>query len=262
MSRYYWLKLRRDFFKRHDIKIVEGMSGGKEIVLFYLKLLVESVDHDGTLRFSEAIPYTPDMLATITDTDPAIATQAIDVLKSLQLIETSEDGTIVLPQVLEMIGSAVDNDNAKRQAKHREKMRLNASDVTKNNATVTQNDENNNADVTVDVTKNNESKELDIRVKESDIRENKTRESSRFIPPSPDEVLKYMTDYCFSKGIDADPIVEAEKFVNHYTANGWRVGRNKMRDYKATARNWLLSTDEYKKRSPTPSIQSNPFGDL
>ena len=50
-GKYYWLKLKRDFFKRHDIRIVEGMPNGKEYILFYLKLLCESVDHEGSLRF-------------------------------------------------------------------------------------------------------------------------------------------------------------------------------------------------------------------
>ena len=54
-ERYYWLKLKRDFFKRHDIKIVEQMPNGKDYILFYLKLLCESVDHEGNLRFSDEI---------------------------------------------------------------------------------------------------------------------------------------------------------------------------------------------------------------
>ena len=55
-QKYYWLKLKRDFFKRHDIRIIEAMPNGKDYILFYLKLLCESVDHEGNLRFSEQIP--------------------------------------------------------------------------------------------------------------------------------------------------------------------------------------------------------------
>ena len=56
-EKFYWLKLDRDFFKRHDIKIIEAMPNGKDYILFYLKLLCESIDHDGSLRFNENIPY-------------------------------------------------------------------------------------------------------------------------------------------------------------------------------------------------------------
>ena len=34
-KRYYWLKLKRDFFRRHDIQIVENMPNGKDYILFY-----------------------------------------------------------------------------------------------------------------------------------------------------------------------------------------------------------------------------------
>ena len=67
-GKYYWLKLKRDFFKRHDMKIIENMPNGKDYILFYLKLLVESIDHESELRFSDTIPYNEDMLAVITDT--------------------------------------------------------------------------------------------------------------------------------------------------------------------------------------------------
>lgn len=39
--------------------------------------------------------------------------------------------------------------------------------------------------------------------------------------------------------------VEAEKFYNHYSANGWKVGRNPMKDWKAAVRKWLLNTNNY-----------------
>ena len=61
-ERYYWLKLKRDFFKRHDIRVIEDMPNGKEYVLFYLKLMVEAIDHEGALRFSDTIPYSESML--------------------------------------------------------------------------------------------------------------------------------------------------------------------------------------------------------
>jgi len=44
-SKFYWLKLQRDFFKRSDIMVVENMPNGKEYVLFYLKLLLERISH-------------------------------------------------------------------------------------------------------------------------------------------------------------------------------------------------------------------------
>ena len=99
-GKYFWLKLKKDFFKRHDIRIIEGMADGKEIVLFYIKLMLESVDHDGELRFSDEIPYSPEMLASVTDTDIEIVNKAMIVLSSLKLLVIDDNDTIVLPKVL------------------------------------------------------------------------------------------------------------------------------------------------------------------
>lgn len=51
-----------------------------------------------------------------------------------------------------------------------------------------------------------------------------------FIPPSIDEVR----EYCIERGNTVDP----EVFVNHYQSVGWKVGSNKMKDWKAAVRTW------------------------
>lgn len=104
-KRYYWLKLKRDFFRRHDIQIVENMPNGKDYILFYLKLLCESVDHNGNLRFSEQIPYNEQMLATITNTNIDVVRSAIQVFKELGMMEVLDDGTYFMNEVQKMLGS-------------------------------------------------------------------------------------------------------------------------------------------------------------
>lgn len=120
-KKFYWLKLKRDFFKRHDMRIIEKMPNGKEYSLFYLKLLCESVDHNGLLRFSDAIPYTEDMLATITDTEPEIAKEAIKLFLSLELIEIMEDGTFYMTNIESMLGSSSQDEHAKESTRLRVK---------------------------------------------------------------------------------------------------------------------------------------------
>lgn len=104
-KRYYWLKLPKDFFKRHDIRIIEGMPNGKDYVLFYMKMLCESIDHGGNLRFSEEIPYTVEMLATITDTNVDMVRTAMDLMKQLGLMVIKDDGTIFMTELPDMTGS-------------------------------------------------------------------------------------------------------------------------------------------------------------
>lgn len=119
--KYYWLKLDKDFFKRHDIKIVEAMKNGKDYVLFYLKLLCESTSHEGYLRFSPTIPYSEDMLATLTDTNIDVVRSAVKIFTGLGMMEFLDDGTLYLEMVENMIGSesgaAVRMRNSRAQRK-------------------------------------------------------------------------------------------------------------------------------------------------
>ena len=120
-EKYFWLKLQRDFFKRHDVRIVEGMPNGKDYILFYLKLLCESIDHDGRLRFSDAVPYNEQMLSTITDTNIDIVRSAIKIFTELKLMEILEDGTYFMVEVQKMVGFETSWAGKKRD--YREKKR-------------------------------------------------------------------------------------------------------------------------------------------
>lgn len=101
--------------------IIEGMPNGKDYVLFYLKLLCESVDHEGNLRFSETIPYNEQMLATITNTNIDIVRNAIGIFRQLDLIEILDDGTLYMGEVKKMLGS--ETEWAEKKRIYREKMK-------------------------------------------------------------------------------------------------------------------------------------------
>jgi predicted phage replisome organizer len=120
-KKFYWLKLKRDFFKRHDIRIIEEMPNGKDYVLFYLKLLLESIDHEGSLRFSDTIPYNEQMLSVVTNTNVDIVRSAMKLFVELGMMSICDDQTIYMAEVDKLIGSAVDNDGANRQRRFREK---------------------------------------------------------------------------------------------------------------------------------------------
>lgn len=220
-KRYYWLKLPKDYFKRHDIKFIKTLPNGRDIVLFYLELMAESVDHEGTLRFSPERPYTDAMLAAVTDTPLEIVEMSMKTLKEFDLVQVSENGTIILPKVLKMIGTAGDNDNARRQQRYRDRKKA------EKQASVTDNVTDN---VTV-TTNSNESIEKEIEIeKELEIdtkRESKERKSrSHFVPPTVEEVY----DYCEERHNGIDPM----RFVDYYSARGWK----NITDWKAQVRVW------------------------
>ena len=120
-NKYFWLKLKKDFFKRHDIRIIEAMQNGKDYILFYLKLLCESVDHEGNLRFSDTIPYNEEMLSTITNTNVDVVRCAIKVFSQLGMMEVLNDGTYYMNEVSKMMGYETDWAIKKREYRERQK---------------------------------------------------------------------------------------------------------------------------------------------
>lgn len=212
-QRYYWLRLKRDFFKRHDIRIIEAMPNGKDYILFYLKLLCESVDHEGNLRFSEQIPYNEDMLATITDTNIDIVRSAIKIFTELNMMELMDDGTFYMNEVQKMIGSASQDEEARESGR----LRVQAFRERKKQAEI-------EAKRYSNVTCNGE---LDIE-KEKEIDINTTR---RFTPPTIEEVRTY----CQERGNTVNP----EQFIAYYEENGWRLANGKkMQSWKSSVITW------------------------
>jgi hypothetical protein len=57
-----------------------------------------------------------------------------------------------------------------------------------------------------------------------------TNKRKRFIPPTREEIQSFTNEHQCHIDIDA--------FVDHYESNGWKIGNNKMSDWKATVRNW------------------------
>jgi predicted phage replisome organizer len=135
MQKYYWLKLHRDFMKRHDIRILKAMPNGKDYVLFYMTLLLESIDHQGELRFNELIPYDEAMLSTVTDTNVDVVRSAIKILKSMNLIEIWDDGTIYINETKKMLGE----NSTERVRRFREKQKVKEIGNVSRNVTETEN---------------------------------------------------------------------------------------------------------------------------
>ena len=188
-KKFYWLKLKRDFFKRHDIRIIEEMPNGKDYVLFYLKLLLESIDHEGSLRFSDTIPYNEQMLSVVTNTNVDIVRSAMKLFVELGMMSICDDQTIYMAEVDKLIGSAVDNDAANRQRRCRERKKQEAlPDVTPFVTGALQN-------VTEDVTKDNERKREEIKKDlDTDI-ENERKSESAFVHAFDTESNDLSTDF-------------------------------------------------------------------
>lgn len=122
-NKYYWLKLKEDFFQQEAIEWLEEQKNGKEYSLFYLKLCLKSLKDSGVLVRhvgTKTIPYTAKKLAEITNTTPAIASDALEALKDIGLVVEQDNGVLFIPGLTEMVGS----ESSSREAVKKRTQRL------------------------------------------------------------------------------------------------------------------------------------------
>src|SRR5690554_2126783 len=161
-KRFYWLKLPDDFFDRNDIKIIESQKNGEKYVLFYLKLLTAAIEHTGKLRFNESIPFTEEMLATVTNTDIDVVRSSMKLFQNLDLIEIDDEKTIHMIEVPKMIGS--ETAAAKRVRKHRAKKQLEKQKTLHCNTDVTKRNGEIDIELDIELDKEREYTDTDIDV--------------------------------------------------------------------------------------------------
>ena len=214
-KKYYWLKLKRDFFKRHDVRIIEELPNGKDYLLFYLKLLVESIDHEGALRFSDAVPYNEQMLSVITNTNVDVVRSAMKLFIELKMIEVLDDATIYMTEVNKLIGSETKWAEKKRIQRQRDNVPLLSSNCPTEKEIETETD----------------------KEKEKEV----IKPQKRFVKPTIEEVEAYCQER--NKGVDA------QRWYDYYSSNGWKVGKNPMKDWKAAVRTWERSDSNGKHKS-------------
>ena len=75
------------------------------------------------------------------------------------------------------------------------------------------------------------------------IKEEERGSKARFRAPSPEEVDEYARSYAEGKSLDlASTDFDPERFVDFYAQKGWMVGKAKMKDWKASVRNWVRTS--------------------
>lgn len=104
-SRYYWIRLKTNFFEQEEVKIIEMQPNGYKYITFYLKLLLKSANSGGRLMFRDVMPYTPEMLSNITNTDIDTVKVAVDLFAKLGLLDRLDDGALFMQEVQNMVGS-------------------------------------------------------------------------------------------------------------------------------------------------------------
>lgn len=123
-KKYYWLKMKEDFFEEDTIQWLEEQENGKEYCLFYLKLCLKSLKTNGILIRNVGqilVPYDVKKLASMTNTNPDTVRIAMEVFKNIGLVQILENGEIYLAQLENMVGSETQWAKKKRDQRLKNK---------------------------------------------------------------------------------------------------------------------------------------------
>lgn len=121
-KKYYYMRLKQDFFETEEMIILESMQDGYLYSNILLKLYLRSLKRDGKLMFNDTIPYSAEVLATVTRHSVGTIEKAMDVFQKLGLVEVMDDGAIYMLHIQNYIGRS--STEAERKKRYRDKIEL------------------------------------------------------------------------------------------------------------------------------------------
>ena len=254
-KRYYWLKLKENFFEEETIKLLESMENGKDYVIFLLKLRLKTINTNGYLDFKGIMPYNEKMLATITGTNIDIVRQALKLFEKLALIKRLDDGTIYLEQIQTLIGS--ESDSAERVRKHREKLQEIPNEALLCNGDVTKSNTDIDTEKDIDIDKTLRGDEINIvweHYKSKLDGMGETRKKT--------EKKKGHINARLDEGFTVEQL---KKVIDNVFGSNYMLGENdqgrpylEISNFMTSAEKiekWLVKNNNFKKEEPKPQCQ-------
>lgn len=220
-SEVKWIKIVTDIFDDEKILLIESMPDRDAIIVIWFKLLCLSgkQNNGGVFMLNDKIAYTDEMLSVIFRRNLNTVRLALQTFEKFGMIEIVND-TITIPnwgkhQSLDKLENKRSYMQTYMQDYRRKQKEIACKTNSKTNSKT-------------NVSRTDIDKEID---KEEDIiYSDDQKKTKRFTPPTVEEVQAYCSERRNN--------VDAEKFVAYYTSNGWKVGRNAMKDWKAAVITW------------------------
>lgn len=116
-KKYYWLKLKEDFFGSKYIKYLRSQDNGDLMLCVYLELQLKSLKTVGIISYDKLLPSCAEEVAFDLGEPVEIVNRTISILEKLDLLEVMEDGSLYLTAVKEVVGS--ETAAAERQRRKR-----------------------------------------------------------------------------------------------------------------------------------------------
>lgn len=185
-KKYYWLKLKKDFFNQKIIKKLRKIAGGDTYTIIYLKMQLASIQNEGKLIFEGVENTFAEELALELDEDLENINVTLAYLQANKLIEIIEDDEYLLTEVPNIIGSETATAERMRNSRMRAKNKIEKC----NNVTPVLHD----SDTTVTNCYTEKEKSIDIDLDIEKSIDNKIKENNTNVGCCQDNFLKNYLD--------------------------------------------------------------------
>lgn len=118
-KKYYYLKLKEDFFESDEMILLESLPDGYLYSNILMKLYVRSLRNEGRLMVNDKIPYNAQMIATVTRHQVGTVEKALSIFQELKLIEVLDNGAIYMSDIQNFIGKSSTEADRKREYRSR-----------------------------------------------------------------------------------------------------------------------------------------------
>ena len=114
-KRYYWLKLKEDYFNSPKIKKLRKIAGGDTYTIIYLKMQLLSIRNEGVITFERIEPSIQEELALKLDEDVENVSVTLNYLQTQGLIDVNDNDEFLLIEASNNIGSEGQSAERKRR---------------------------------------------------------------------------------------------------------------------------------------------------
>ena len=118
-KKYYYLKLKEDFFESDEMILLESLPDGYLYSNILMKLYVRSLRNEGKLMVNDKIPYNAQMIAIVTRHQVGTVEKALSIFQELKLIEVLDNGAIYMSDIQNFIGKSSTEADRKREYRSR-----------------------------------------------------------------------------------------------------------------------------------------------
>lgn len=266
-KKYYYMRLKENFFDTNEMKVLEAMQDGYKYSNILLKLYLMSLQSNGKLMLNERIPYNSQMIATITRHSVGDVEKALVLFKDLGLIEVLDSGAIYMLDIQKYIGKS--STEADRQREYQRKITCSKENRKESNKESTPKieielEKDIDIDKETDTKKKKKPAKADLDGMINSFTENEElREALKAFLDMRKSIKKpIQTEYAFKLALnklkqlsDIDSI--RIEIVNQSVEHNWRTFYTLQNNYKSNE----VEMPDYMKKQEKGDIVSTPVND-